>query len=67
MDDKDIFIFREKVKHRAEVVGAVENRKLMEKTIKDLQEWVDKLHFKLVDAKASAKLSKKYMCSEKLS
>ena len=65
IDDKDALILREKLKRRADVTRAVDKRKAMEKTLKDLHEWVDKLHVKLLDAKASAKLSAKHLKSEK--
>ena len=56
---------REKVKRQADVAGAVEKRKAMENTIKDLHKWVDELHVEPLDTKASAKISKKHLNSEK--
>ena len=63
MDDKDIFILREKFRRRAEVAGDVEKRRAIEKTMEDLYDWDDELHVKLLNAKASAKLSKKHLKS----
>ena len=65
MDEKDTLILREKIKRRADVARAVDKREAMEKTLKDLHEWVDKLHGELLDANASAKLSAKLLKSEK--
>ena len=65
IDYKDALILREKLKRRADVARAVDKREAMEKTLKDLHEWVDELHGKLLDAKASARLSVKLLKSEK--
>jgi hypothetical protein len=65
IEEKDALLLREKLKRRADVARAVDKRKAMEKTLKDLHEWVDELHGELLHAKASARTSAKLLKSEK--
>ena len=56
IEEKDALILREKLNFRADIARAVDKRKAIEKTLKDLHEWVDELHALRMGSKGNREL-----------